>query len=199
MSRLGCATASRIADVVAETKSGWAASRANYMAELIAERLTGEPSATYTNAAMQWGVEKEPEAKAAYEFHTDMEVGAAGFVLHPTIAMSGATPDGFVGNDGLIETKCPQTATHLETLLGRAVPKKYKTQINWQLACTGRKWCDYISFDPRMPESMRLFIYRIHRNDADIELLEKNVANFLVELDGQIKELKRVYEAKAAA
>jgi putative phage-type endonuclease len=133
--RLGKATASRIADVVAKTKTGWGASRANYMAELIAERLTGNAAESYTNAAMAWGTEKEPEALAAYEFLTNMEIERVPFINHPKIAMSGASPDGLAG-DGLVEVKCPNTATHLETLLGDSVPAKYITQMQWQMACT---------------------------------------------------------------
>src|SRR6266704_927215 len=120
--RVGKATASRIADVVARTKTGWGASRANYAAELIAERLTGRPSEGYTNDAMQWGTEKEPDARAAYEWLHNCEVELASFVDHPTIAMSGASPDGYVGTEGLVEIKCPTTATHLATLLNEPLP-----------------------------------------------------------------------------
>ena len=197
--RVGKVTASRVADVVAKTKTGWGASRANYMAELIAERLTGEPAASFTNAAMQWGAEKEPEARAAYEFRTDAEVAIVAFVDHPAIAMTGASPDGLVGDDGLIELKCPQTATHIETLLGEEIPAKYITQMQWQMACTGRKWCDFASYDPRLPENMRLFIKRIDRDDARIAELQTLVAAFLVELDGKVSALRSLYEQREAA
>jgi putative phage-type endonuclease len=197
--RLGKVTASRVADVVAKTKSGPAASRANYMGQLIAERLTDEPQESYTNAAMQWGTDQEPNARAAYEFRTDATVETASFVVHPTIADSGASPDGYVGADGLIEIKCPNTATHIDTLLGRSVPGKYLTQIQWQLACTGRKWCDFCSFDPRMPESMSLFISRVHRDDRLIAELEVEVRKFLAELDAKVTELKAQYARQQAA
>ena len=127
--RLGKVTASRVADVMAKTKTGYGASRANYMAELIAERLTGAPAERYTNAAMQWGTDKEPEARALYEFLTDAAVAQIGFVAHPTISMSGASPDGLVGYDGLVEIKCPNTATHIDTLLGVSGPSKYMLQM----------------------------------------------------------------------
>jgi putative phage-type endonuclease len=192
--RVGKVTASRVSDVIARTKTGWGASRANYMAELIAERLTGTPAETYSNAIMQRGTEKEPDARAAYEFLTDAEIEQIGFVAHPNIAASGASPDGLIGNDGLVEIKCPNTATHIETLLGGAVPAKYVTQIFWQMACTGRAWCDFVSFDPRLPESMRLFVRRLHRNGGEIARLEGCVVEFLAELDQKVSELIRIYE-----
>src|SRR5689334_1396302 len=123
--RLGKVTASRLSDALAKTKNGWGASRANYMAQLAAERLTGQPQESFTNAAMQWGVDTEPHARAAYEFHTDATVEPVGFVDHPVIEMTGASPDGLVGADGLVEIKCPNTATHIETLLGSSAPSKY--------------------------------------------------------------------------
>ena len=196
--RLGKATASRIADIIAKTKTDWGASRANYMAELIAERLTGTVAESYTNAAMAWGTEKEPEAIAAYEFLTNAEIERVCFVAHPKIEMSGASPDGLVGAYGLIEAKCPNTATHIDTLLGAPIPTKYITQVMWQLACTGRAWCDWVSYDPRMPESMRLYVYRIQRDDALIALLEKDVIAFLAEVEVKVDDLRLRYERKAA-
>lgn len=191
--RCGRVTASRVADVIARTKSGWGASRANYMAALIAERLTGEPMDTYTNAAMQWGTDTEPFARAAYEFRQNVTVEECGFIPHPKIAMTGASPDGVIGADGLVEIKCPNTATHIETLLGGAVPEKYVTQMMWQMACTGRTWCDWVSFDPRMPEATRLYVKRIPRDDALISSLEKDVHEFLIELDDKIAALNARY------
>lgn len=197
--RLGKVTASRVADVVAKTKTGWGVSRANYMAELLVERLTGQPAERYTNSAMQWGLDTEPEAKAAYEFRTDASVADAGFVPHPTIAMSGASPDGYVGDDGLVEIKCPNTATHIDTLLGQSVPDKYVVQMQWQMACTGRKWCDFVSFDPRMPEPMRMFVGRVLRDDARIRALEADIAAFLAELDAKHAALSARYGVREAA
>lgn len=191
--RLGKVTASRVADVVAKTKSGWGASRANYMAELIAERLTGETAERFTNAAMQWGTDCEPDARMAYEFRTDATVIQTGFVSHPSIGMTGASPDGMVDADGLIEIKCPNTATHIDTLLGQSVPAKYETQMQWQMACTGRAWCDFASFDPRLPEAMRLFVSRVLRDEKRIAELETLVAAFLAEIDGKVAELNRLY------
>lgn len=193
LARCGKVTASRVADVIAKTKSGYAASRANYMAELITERLTGRPAEQYTNAAMQWGTDTEPHARKAYEFLTDVSVEQIGMVDHPAIAMTAASPDGLVGPDGLVEIKCPNTATHIETLLGEAVPERYVTQMNWQMACTGRKWCDFVSFDPRLPEQLRIFVVRIARDDKRIEEIEQEVRKFLVEIDRKLETITAKY------
>ena len=190
--RLGKVTASRIADIIAKTKTGYSASRANYMAEMICERLTGMQGASYSNAAMAWGTETEPMARAAYEGAVGSLVIETGFVPHANIEMSGASPDGLVGDDGLVEIKCPMTATHIETLLGQSVPAKYVTQMQWQMACTGRKWCDFVSFDPRMPENMQIFVKRVGRDEVLIASLETEVIQFLKELDLKITQLKEV-------
>jgi len=197
--RCGKVTASRVADVVAKTKTGYSASRANYLAQLIAERLTGSPAETYTNAAMQHGTETEPEARDAYSFYQGVTVEQVAFVPHPKIDQAGASPDGLVGADGLVEIKCPNTATHLETLLGQAVPAKYIDQMQFQMACTGRKWCDFVSYDPRMPEHMRLFCKRVPRDDARINFLETEIAGFLLEMAVKLSELNSIYGEKEAA
>jgi putative phage-type endonuclease len=187
--RCGKVTASRIADVVARTKSGWGASRANYMAQLIAERLTGVPAQTFTNAAMQHGTETEPLARAAYEFYCGLDVEEVGFILHPEIADSGASPDGLVGDEGLVEIKCPNTATHIDTLLGSSIPKKYALQMQWQMACMERDWCDFVSFDPRLPEDLRMTVKRVWRDDDMIAKTEEDVVEFLSELSEKIERL----------
>jgi putative phage-type endonuclease len=192
--RLGKVTASRVADVIAKTKTGWGAMRANYMAQLVAERLTGNIAESFTNAAMQWGTDMEPEARATYEFFTNATVEPASFVKHPTIGDTGASPDGYVGADGLVEIKCPITATHIETLLSGSVAGKYVTQIQWQLACTGRQWADFVSFDPRMPATMSTFIKRVPRDDVMIASLEADVIEFLAELRLTVHRLRSKYE-----
>lgn len=197
--RLGKVTASRIADVVAKTKTGWGASRANYEAELIAERLTGISAEKFTNAAMQWGTETEPSARDAYSFYADADVTEVGFIAHPRIPMTGASPDGLVAIDGLVEFKCPNTATHLATLLGDPIDARYIKQMQWQMAVCERAWCDWVSFDPRVPSSMQLFVQRVQRDDAMIAELEKAVVDFLAEIEVKVRTLRERYERKAAA
>lgn len=195
--RLGKVTASRVADVIAKTKSGYSASRANYMAELVCERLTGRSGDFFQNAAMVWGTETEPMARSAYEAHSGNLVTETGLVLHPSITDAGASPDGLIDEDGLVEIKCPNTATHIDTLLDEKVPSKYVTQIMWQMACTGRKWCDFVSYDPRMPEHMQIFVKRVERDDEIIIELEREVEKFLSELDGKINKLSKLYDKEA--
>lgn len=179
--RLGKVTASRIADLMARTKTGYSTSRENYMAQLICERLTGVPQDSYSNAAMQWGTDQEPFARAAYEAHAGVLVEECGFILHPTIDDAGASPDGLVGDDGLVEIKCPNTATMLDFILTESVPDKYQKQMQFQLACTGRSWCDFVMFDPRLPEGGQLRIKRIERDSVFIGQIETEVAAFLKE------------------
>lgn len=187
--RLGNVTASRVADVIAKTKSGYSASRDNYMAQLICERMTNTVAESYSNAAMQWGTETEPLARAAYESVADVLVDEVGYVQHPSIERAGASPDGLVGVDGLLEIKCPNTATHIETLLSEKVPSKYITQMQWQMACVGRQWCDFVSFDPRLPDGLQLFVKRVERDNLYIATLEIEVTLFLSELDNKIFKL----------
>lgn len=196
--RCGRVTASRVADVVARTKSGWGASRANYAAQLIAERLTGTAAESYQNKEMAWGTEQEPLARDAYAFHADVDVNECGFILHPKIAMSGASPDGLIGDVGLVELKCPSTATHIDTLLGEPIAQKYLYQMQWQMACTGRAWCDYVSFDPRLTEDLRIFVRRVPRDDALIATLEKGVTLFLAEVDTKLAALRNTLPRKVA-
>lgn len=197
--RCGSLGASSVNDIMARTKTGFSASRANVMAKLIAERLTGTPQDGYKSPAMIHGTETEPDARAAYEFRTDATVAQVGLVLHPTIKGTHASPDGLVGDDGLVEIKCPQTATHIETLSTGSIDTKYVRQMQWQMACTGRKWCDFVSYDPRMPEHMSIFITRITRDDALISEMEKYVTTFLSELDSKVKSLKDRFEPALAA
>lgn len=196
--RLGKATASRISDIIAKTKSGPSASRDKYLGDLVAERLGGTTKA-FCSPAMQWGTDTEPLARDAYRQHTLTEVEECGFVDHPTVPMSGASPDGLVGEDGLCEIKCPETITHIRTLQGKAVPSKYITQIMWQLACTGRKWCDFVSFDPRLPETMQILVVRVHRDDGLIAELEAEVTAFLKEVDETVAQLRAEYEPQLEA
>ena len=190
--RLGKATASRISDIVAKTKTGYSTSRANYMAQLVVERMTQTVAESYSNAAMEWGVENEQFARAAYEAKTGNMVDQVGSIDHPRIPMSAASPDGLVGDDGCLEIKCPNTATHIDTILGEEPAKKYYDQMQWQMVCTNRKWCDFVSFDPRMPSHLQLFIKRIERNDDYVEQLEKEVVQFLIEVEDKVKKLNEI-------
>lgn len=197
--RLGNLTASRMADATARTKTGWGASRANLMANLVVERLTGVPMEGYQNAAMLWGIEHEPEARTAYEWLFDVEVVPTGYIRHPTIAHSGATPDGAVGENGLIELKCPQSATHIDTLLTKAIDGRYIKQMQWQLACSGREWVDFSTYDPRMPEPLRLWTFRVMRDDDMIATMEKDARQFLAELDEKVAALRAIGRMEVAA
>ena len=201
--RAGKVTASRIADVPAKIKSGEAAARRDYRAQLVAEILTGRPQEDgYQSPDMLWGTEQEPLARSAYELARGVLVDMVGFVLHPTIDRAGASPDGVVSADeqglGLVEIKCPNTATHIQTLLGGTIPGKYRLQMLWQMACTGRQWCDFVSYDPRMPEDMRLFVQRLARDDAQIADIADEVKAFLVEVDETVAQLTALYRRQAA-
>jgi len=197
--RLGKATGSRIADIVARTKAGYSTSRANYAAQLVCERLTGVAAESFVSSAMQWGSEKEPEAQRLYAFEHDIEVAPVGFLDHPRIALSGASPDGLIGETGLIEVKCPITATHIDTLLGQSIPGRYLTQMQWQMAVSCRHWCDFVSYDPRLPADLRLFTRRVHRDEALIAALEREVTGFLAEVSDTLARLARLAPQSEAA
>ena len=189
--RCGRVTASRMADVCARTKSGYGAARANYMAELVVERLTGKPTEGFTNAAMQWGTDQEPFARDAYSAKTGELVTEVGFVNHPRIENAGASPDGIVGA-GLVEIKCPNTASHIEYLMSKEPPQKYYYQMQWQMACAMAEFCDWVSYDPRMPQELQLLIVRIYRDEDCIKMLETEVEAFLNELDTKVTVLKEM-------
>jgi predicted phage-related endonuclease len=180
-----------MADVVAKTAKGYGASRANYMAELVVERLTGKPTEGFTNAAMQWGTDQEPFARDAYSAKTGELVTEVGFVNHPRIENAGASPDGIVGA-GLVEIKCPNTASHIEYLMSKEPPQKYYYQMQWQIGCAMAEFCDWVSYDPRMPQELQLLIVRIYRDEDCIKMLEAEVETFLSELDAKVKALKEM-------
>ena len=187
--RLGKVTASRVSDVMAKIKTGESASRKNYRAELVVQRLTGMPSESFTNAAMEWGTATEPMARIAYEIEKEVLVEQVGFIEHPTIAMFGCSPDG-LAHDGMIEIKCPNSATHIEYLTDNKAPAKYINQMQCQMAVTGRKWCDFVSFDPRLPEDLQLFVVRVERDQKYIDSMEVEVVEFLTEVEGMVNQLK---------
>ena len=188
--RLGKVTASRVADVLAKIKSGESASRRNYKIQLVSERLTGEKQETYINQAMQDGIDREFYAREKY-VQQHGEVEEVGFIQHPTLE-AGASPDGLVGEDGLIEIKCPLGTTHTETLMTQEVPSKYIPQIQFQLLVTGRKWCDFVSFNPMFPENLQLFVKRVFADKEYQEELEDEVKKFLHEVEDVINKLKEI-------
>lgn len=195
--RLGKVTASRLADVLAKTKTGYSASRNNYMTQLVLETITQTRAESYTNLAMAWGTEQEPFARAAYEAKTGQMVEEVGFLPHPTISLAGASPDGLVGDDGMVEIKCPSTSTALECWLtqsqgGNPVDGKYFAQMQWQMRCADRSWCDYVVFDPRMPAKAQLFVTRVERDEEWLKNAEEEVTKFLAEMQDKVKTLKSI-------
>jgi putative phage-type endonuclease len=189
-------TASRISDVIAKTKTGISTSRQNYLIQLVSERLTGKKAESYTNQAMQDGIEREPIARKLYESKTNSIVTEVGFFDHPVIKNSGASPDGAVNSEeegkyaGLIEIKCPIETTHTNTLMSKSVPTKYIPQMQWQMACTNARWVDFISFNPNFPDELQVFIKRLDRDDDYIAELETEVIKFLEEVEQTIIKLK---------
>ena len=204
--RCGKATASRFKDAMARKKPTEAQAkkglpgdptqaRQDYLTELVVERLTGQPVRKFTTAAMLWGTEQEAAARAAYEAHADIEVEETGFVAHDVL-YAGCSPDGLVDWDGLIEIKCPyNTSVHIETLLS-GMPADHIPQVQGQMWITGRQWCDFVSYDPRMPEPLQLYVQRIPRDPAFIADLERQVTSFLAEVGSKVEALRRLAEGK---
>jgi len=190
--RCGSLGASQLADALAKTKSGWGASRANLRAKLVVERLTGQQEDGFASSAMIWGQEKEEDARTAYSFVTGNDVTEVGLYKHPTIIGSHASPDGLVGDNGCLEIKCPNSATHIEVLKTKQIAHKYILQMQWQMACADRQWCDFVSFDPRMPDHLSLYIQRVQRDNDMLAILESEVAAFLVEVDEDVKALSKL-------
>lgn len=190
--RCGSLGASQIANALAKTKNGWGASRANLRAQLVIERLTGIQEDGFKSSAMQWGIDNEDGARTAYEAATGEFVTEVGLYKHPAIQGTHASPDGLVGDDGLIEIKCPTSATHIETLKGGEIPLKYRYQMQWQMACTDRQWCDFVSYDPRMPEYLQLSIERVKRDDELVKWLSAEISIFLSEVDEDIAVLEKI-------
>jgi putative phage-type endonuclease len=188
--RLGKVTASRVADILAKTKSGASASRGNYLIELALQRVTKTIEESYSNSAMEWGVATEPQARVAYEVSTGNFVDQIAFVNHPTIKGFGCSPDGLVG-EGLIEIKCPNSATHWSYIKANEPPQKYIIQMQAQMSVTGAKWCDFVSFDPRMPERSQLLIIRINRDEEFIADMENEIKQFLNEVEAEVNLMEK--------
>ena len=188
--RLGKVTASRVSDVMSKIKSGESAGRKNYKMDLVVERLTNTPTSSFTNAAMAWGTETEPLARMAYEVHSGNFVETVAFIQHPSIEWFGCSPDGLIGSEGNLEIKCPNTSTHIDYLLAGVPPAKYVPQMQTQMACTGAKWCDFVSFDPRLPDELQLLVVRLDRDEAYIQQIEEEVKQFLDEVEQIYSQLK---------
>lgn len=199
LARLGKVTASNIAAVMAEGRNGKpSATRANYIAQLVSERLTGTPYETFTSAAMMHGTETEDQARAVYTMNTGLSVEQVGFVQHPRIPFAGASPDGLIGRVGGLEIKCPNTATHIATLRGAAVDGGYMKQVQFNMACTGRDWWDFVSFDPRLPDEMQMHIRRIPRDNDAISEIEAAVLALLSDVAEIEADLRSTYMKDAA-
>lgn len=190
--RLGRVTASRISDVMMKpTTAGFQ----NYRSQLVCERLTGRPTETFTSAAMQHGTETEPQARAMYTLTTGLSVDEVGFVPHPLIGMAGASPDGLVGERGLVEIKCPQPTEHIRVLTGGAIKPGYVLQMLWQMECTGREWCDFVSFNPDLPDDLQLHIQRIEYDSEKAAEITGAVRSFLDSVDDTFAKLRAIQEA----
>ena len=194
--RLGKVTASKVADVMAKTKTGYSATRETYMTQLVCERLSGQKAESFTNAAIQHGIDTEPLARSAYEAYADVMVEEVGFVPHPKITMAGASPDGLVGLFGMLEIKAPQTNTHIDTLLTEVIPTKYYAQMQWQMVCAQRQWCDFVSFDPRIRQDLQLFVKRVEFDAPYVAMLEEEVIKFLKEVDEKVNKLNNLKAKK---
>jgi|694.fasta_scaffold68826_8 putative phage-type endonuclease len=190
--RLGSLTASRLNDAFDLTAKGLeGAKRQQYRLELVAERLTGLQTEFFENNAMKWGSASEPYARSAYEADRGVMVQEVGFIKHPTLEWAGASPDGLV-NDGLIEIKCPTTTTHIKTLLSGVVPEQYKNQMLWQMLCTGRKWCDFVSFDSRLPDELQLFIKRYEPTAEELQECQQKAIEFLDSVQKIVDQLEKI-------
>jgi len=188
--RLGKVTASRVADILAKTKTGPSASRQNYLIELALQRTTGIIQESYSNSAMEWGTQTEPQARVAYEVRTNNFVDQVAFIEHPSIDWFGCSPDGLVSDRGLVEIKCPNSTTHWEYFKYNRPPTKYVIQMQAQLAVTGRDWCDFVSFDPRMPDRSQLLVVRVDRDNDFIAEMEAEIKQFLSEVEVEVNLMK---------
>ncbi|MBI1493436.1 lambda exonuclease family protein [Halocynthiibacter styelae] len=194
--RLGKVTASKVSDVMMKpTTAGFQ----NYKTDLILERLTGNPTEGFTSAAMEWGTVTEPQARAFYELSTGNEVQEVGFINHPTLEMAGASPDGLVGKRGLVEIKCPNSTTHMKTLLTGKIDSKYIKQMHWQMLCTGRSWCDFVSFDPRLPAEMQIHIKRVELDAEMAQEMTAAVTSFLALVRKEMTALQTAFPQQVAA
>ena len=192
--RCGKITASRIADMMDRKKDGSPSAKSeSYMHQLIVERLTGSVAEHFVNRSMLWGIEHEADARNLYEMRFDREVAAAGFIRHPDFEYTGGSPDGLVAQGGIIEIKCPETWTHLQTLQSQTVPEGYQPQIQWLLACTEREWCDFISYDPRITDHrLQLYARRVPRDEEWIARITQHVAMFEERILAYLRDVSEI-------
>jgi putative phage-type endonuclease len=190
--RLGKVTASKISDVLAKIRSGEAAVRRNYKMQLATERLTGQKTDSYINQAMQDGIDREDTAREIFEIVRDIKVEQVGFIDHPTIKMSGASPDGLLPDNGVLEIKCPVETTHTTNLLERKLPTRYTSQVQWQMACTGAEYANFVSYNPNFEPKLQLIYVEVERDKEYIEMLEEEVSTFLTEVDDIINILREL-------
>ena len=194
--RRGKVTASRVADVMARTKKGWGADRKHYLAEKVSERLTGKNKDRKKVASLEQRLDLEPDARAAYEFYSDNVVDLVGFIEHPTIPNAGASPDGLVGLDGGLEIKCLDFESFLEVITADAIEREYILQMQFGMACTGRKWWDFVAYEPSMPEELRLYVKRVERDDQLIAEIERDVVEFLAEVELKVAQVRGLMQNK---
>ena len=190
--RLGKVTASKMNDVLAKIKSGEAAMRRNYKMQLATERLTGKQTDFYMNQAMQDGIDREDTAREIYEIVRDIKVEQVGFIDHPTIEMAGASPDGLLPDNGILEIKCPIETTHTTNLLERVLPSRYKAQVQWQMACTGANYANFVSYNPNFEPKLQLIYVEVERDEDYIAMLEEEVATFITEVDDIVNQLREL-------
>ena len=202
--RCGLITGSRISDVLAYKKTVKAgvqeemAIRANYRMDLVAGRLTGLSPSKFVNSSMQWGTDHEPEARAIYELAQDVMVDRIGFAIHPTLDFSGASPDGLMG-DGILEIKCPETTTHLRWMLEGVVPEEHRPQMTWEMVCCEATWGHFVSYDPRLPEELRMFVVEYKLDAEFADLIEREVIKFNAEIEATIAKLREAASGLRAA
>lgn len=190
--RLGCVSSSCICDVLAKPIKGnkEATTRRNLKARLVCEILTGKTEESYQSWDMQRGIQLEPFAVTEYELRQGVDTESVGFVPHPTIERAGASPDRLIGSDGVLELKAPKQANHIDYLRDGIVPVEYRKQMLWEIACTGRKWADFASFNPSFPEELQLFVARLERDDVAIAEIEAEVLKFNQEVREMVDTLK---------
>ena len=189
--RLGLATGSRAGDVLAKIKTGEAAARRDYRCQLVAERLTGKPQEDgYTNIDIERGIQLESAARMAYEAATGLLAEETGF-LRSTALEAGCSLDGAINAfEGILEVKCPRTATHINYLRDGKLPPKYTAQVTHNVLIADAKWADFVSFCPALPENLSLFVVRVKREDLDIAGYEAELKTFLEEVATETESLK---------